>query len=813
MKNSIYDKTILLMEVNKMTALNLDIPIIAITGSSGKTTSRELIASVLKTKWNILKTEDNNNLPLNTKSIAKRYNPSYQAILVELGMGKPGAGERHAKFLTPNISIITNIGTAHYGNLGNSFAATARNKSSLIKHMNQRGMLLINNDDINSKLLETKTFPGKIITIGINTKADYRAKDITFLANGMSFLVNNDPKPYFIPAFGVHNVYNALFAFAVASHLKFTTDDIRSGFKAYKPPIKRLNFFPLKHDSILIDDTANANPQAMKTAIDVLAEVGKHKKKIVVLGDMLELGDYTEEGHEEVGRYLAKNRINAILTFGSAAKSIQKAAIKARTPIRSTQHFEDRAKLHEALKSFIEPNSIILVKGSSSMKMDETVKFIKNEFLLQVILSDKITDSVRLSSESIKYFNLTANKVLLNFGKFTKTLTVQTDNSLDIGTIVVPRKLSNDLSLPSLPYEYYFQENQLFIGPVIGMLILPRYKKNLSLQLPRLANYDKIRGLVYLFNQSDIDTKTNTITGHYYNPETNNFATGKFPYPNAVFRRTPTLSKNFKHLQKHVGDAIFNHPYGNTNKLDFWKMFTKRLSSRQHLPLTKPYKHINDLITMLNTCNGVYMKPVSLAGGSGILYIIKDNNQYLLRDEAGEQTTAKTKNELQRILNRKLVNRDYIMQQEIKFHYKNNKVDFRVYIQKDYRKKWQYSGMETKVAKAGSIISNSKNREKIMQGEVALKEIYKLSDVEIEEKIKEITSICTRVLRTMEKNGAHLGDVAVDFIIDNNKKVWLLEVQPNYAAEIKALREADECHVLPNILPTPFEYAKALTGF
>jgi UDP-N-acetylmuramoyl-tripeptide--D-alanyl-D-alanine ligase len=801
------------MEVNKMTALNLDIPIIAITGSAGKTTSRELIASVLQTKWNILKTEDNNNLPLNTKSIAKRYNSSYQAILVELGMGKPGAGERHCKFLTPNISIITNIGTAHYGNLGNSFAATAKNKSSLIKLMNQRGILLINNDDKNSKFLETNKFPGKIITIGINTNADYRARDITFLTNGMSFFVNNDLKPYFIPVFGVHNVYNALFAFAVASHLKFTKDDIRGGFKAYKPPIKRLNFYPLKHDSILIDDTANANPQSMQTAIDVLAKVGKHKKKIVVLGDMLELGNYTTEGHEEVGRYLAKNRIDAIFTFGSASKSIQKAAIKARTPIRSTQHFEDRVKLHAALKSFIEPNSIILVKGSSSMKMDETVKFIKNEFLLQVILSDKISDSVRLSDESIKYFNLTTNKVILNFGKFTKQLTIQTDNSLEIGTIVVPRKLSNDLTLPSLPYEYYFQNNQLFLGPVIGMLILPRYKKDLTLQLPRFANYDKIRGLVYLFNQADIDTKTNTITGYYYDPATKKFATGKFPYPSAVFKRTPTLSKSFKHLQKHVGDAIFNHPYGNTNKLDFWKMFAKKLSSRQHLPLTKPYKNINDLITMLNSCSGVYLKPVSLAGGSGILYITKAKEQFLLSDEAGEQVAAKTKNELQCILNSKLVNRQYIMQQEIEFHHKNSKVDFRVYIQKDNRKKWRYSGMETKIAKTGSIISNSKNRKNIMQGETALKEIYKLSAAEIEEKIVEITSICTRVLRTMEKRGAHLGDVAVDFIIDNNKKVWLLEVQPNYAAEIKALREADEQKVLPNILPTPFEYAKALTGF
>ncbi len=158
-------------------------------------------------------------------------------------------------------------------------------------------------------------------------------------------------------------------------------------------------------------------------------------------------------------------------------------------------------------------------------------------------------------------------------------------------------------------------------------------------------------------------------------------------------------------------------------------------------------------------------------------------------------------------------NKKYIVQQEIPFNSSGNKIDFRVYFQKDITKNWKYSGMETKVAKKGSIISNSKNRERIIPGATALKEIYQLNKNQMEQKIKEITQLCIEVLKLMENDRNHIGDAAVDLVIDENNKVWLLEVQLNYAAEIKANRTEDEQLILPKILPTPFEYAKALAGF
>ena len=148
-----------------MNPLVLSIPAIAITGSSGKTTTREFISSILETKCKVLTTTGNKNLPLHTKKTMESFDPSFQAIVLELGLGKQGAGKRHCRYIQPNIAIITNIGTAHFGNLGNNIRSTANFKSALIKYMNPEGKLLFNNDDENSKLLETETFNGKIITV------------------------------------------------------------------------------------------------------------------------------------------------------------------------------------------------------------------------------------------------------------------------------------------------------------------------------------------------------------------------------------------------------------------------------------------------------------------------------------------------------------------------------------------------------------------------------------------------------------------------------------------------------------------------
>ncbi|WP_158735608.1 UDP-N-acetylmuramoyl-tripeptide--D-alanyl-D-alanine ligase [Alteribacillus sp. YIM 98480] len=354
------------------------IPAIGVTGSAGKSTTTAFIYSIFKTKWkHVLKTRGNRNLPKHTKRYVQQINPSHKAVILEMGLGRE-AGKYHFRYLKPNFGVITNVGTAHYGKLGNSIKATAKKKSAMAKYMNPKGTLLINNDDKNSKLLSTKKFKGKLVTVGIKKHAHYQAKNIKYSKNGVSFSVrlNRKIERFFIPTFGDHNVINALFAIAIAHRLRFSPRQIRLGLKRFKPPKRRLNVISLPKKSLLIDDTFNANPQSVKAATDVLVKLGKRKKKIAVVGSMLELGSYSRKGHHKVGKYLARKRMDRIFVFGVKAKQIKRAAISRGYPSKKIYAYTDRYQLHNKLKNYVSANTIILVKGSHRMRMRDTAEFV-----------------------------------------------------------------------------------------------------------------------------------------------------------------------------------------------------------------------------------------------------------------------------------------------------------------------------------------------------------------------------------------------------------------------------------------------------
>lgn len=801
-----------------MNPMILDIPVIGITGSSGKTTTREFIVSILEQKWNVLKNTGNKNLPSNTQQIAESYNPSVDAIVLELGMGKQGAGEKHCSHIQPNISIITNIGTAHYGNLGNSIESTACFKSALIKHMKQDGLLFLNKDDENSKLLDTSTFMGRIITIGITQQADYRAYDYKYVNNGMEFSItlNDNKETFFIPTFGIHNIHDALFAVAVSHQLGYTASEIKEGLANYQIPIKRLNVMELCNRSLLIDDTVNANPQSMKATIDVQAELGKGKKKIAVLGSMLELGDYTETGHKEVGAYLAGKQIDIIFTYGQGAKWINQGAIAEGYNPERVKHFKDRQELHRELKLCMEDDTVILIKGSSAMNMDKTVQYIKERFFYTIKIQPDIDSNfIHLNSETLNVLGIENELITLHFGKLTKNLKVKINHQLKTGEIIIPQKLTKQISIPQLPYDYYFMNDQLFLGPVIGMIVYQRYIDDPNQQLMRFAQYDKIKGLIFLFFPSSIQKISELISGYYYDPKSASFIWGTFPLPNAIFNRIPLRESRYEYLQKRLGDTIFNYPYGNTDKFDFWNIMYMQPGIKSHLPRTKKYTDVNSLLKSLKKCDAVYLKPSSMAGGNGIFHIKRINEGYLWTDIFDNRVEIKSKEALIKILESNLLkNKKYIVQEEIyTFNQNGNKIDFRIYLQKDYRKKWRFSGIETKVGHGDSIIANSQKREAIIPGEIALQKFYGLTEEEANQKLEDITKVCINVLKIMEKKGQHLGDASLDLVMDKDRKFWILEMQINYAAEIKAARDEGERRILPYILPTPFEYAKALSGF
>ncbi len=361
-----------------MKPLILKRPVIAVAGSSGKTTTKEMIASILKRRWRIYKSGKNRTNRDHIRAHRRRIKSFHRAVVLEYSMSYRGHLRRSCQIIQPNMSIVTMVGTAHIGNLGGSVTALIKAKSGIIKNMKPTGTLFLNADNRNSERLQLGHFRGRIIKVGIHKSADYQASAINYSQRGMEFSLDlgGQPHRFFIPVFGEHNVYNALFAIAVADQLGFSPSGIDKGLRCFQRPPHRLRVYRLKRGSRLIDDTFNANPHSVKAALDVLTRLGKGHT-VAVLGNMSELGNYSRRGHREVGQYLAERNIGRLLTFGQKGRRIGTAAIAAGFPGNKVRHSSTRAQLHRRLHTAIKPGTTILIKGSHDQHMVRTVKYLR----------------------------------------------------------------------------------------------------------------------------------------------------------------------------------------------------------------------------------------------------------------------------------------------------------------------------------------------------------------------------------------------------------------------------------------------------
>ncbi|WP_432703172.1 YheC/YheD family protein [Lysinibacillus sphaericus] len=357
-----------------------DKPIIAITGSAGKTTSKAFLGSVLSKKWNVFESKDYWNTTEHTKKHAEEINDSHQAVVLEYGMAYPGIITNHCSIIQPNISIVTNIGLAHVGNFDGDVRKVAKAKSELIQGMDQQGLLILNKDDDNSNYLLTDQFKGKILTTGIHTEADYRAYDIQYKESGMAFKMELQGQEIqlFIPILGEHHVYNALNAVAVADYLGFTPQEIKAGLHFKKPP-RRLTVYNCRDHITVIDDTVHSHPQGVRAALNVLTNVSK-KRRVAIIGQMRELGDLREEEYRKLGEFIVEQGIDLLITYGFRTEEIGTAAMAKGMDSNKIYHFTNKDQLHALLEKIIEPHDTILVKGASKTNMFETVKFLDQTF-------------------------------------------------------------------------------------------------------------------------------------------------------------------------------------------------------------------------------------------------------------------------------------------------------------------------------------------------------------------------------------------------------------------------------------------------
>jgi len=351
-----------------------DIPILAITGSNGKTTTKEMVAVVLSQKFKVLKTEGNLNNQIGLPLMLFQLNAKHEVAVLEMGTNHFGEIKSLCKIAEPTHGLITNIGCAHLEFFGN-LKGVAREKADLfrwIANLGTQGLAFVNTDDRlivqHSKILKKK------LSYGFNSRSDIVGKFLGMnqLSQPSFAIIDKARKRRFqvtLQIAGKHNIYNALAAATVGLEFGVRISSIKSALEHYAGSYQRMEV--LKIDGVtILNDTYNANPDSTIAALDTLRNMQCDGKKIVVLGDMLELGARSSEEHKKIGLQVADFGFRYLLTFGPESKFTAEAA---RGKVRHAHHFEDKQSLSNQLCNIIEKGDIVLVKGSRGIKMEEVV--------------------------------------------------------------------------------------------------------------------------------------------------------------------------------------------------------------------------------------------------------------------------------------------------------------------------------------------------------------------------------------------------------------------------------------------------------
>lgn len=357
----------------------LSVRIVGVTGSNGKTTTKDITASILSTTYRVHKTKGNLNnhigLPLTLLELAE----DTEMAVIEMGMSGRGEIELLSRLADPEAVIITNIGDAHLLQLG-SREEIAKAKTEILSGLKKDGFFVYNGDEpLIERTYPNMPHPDSMLRyrFGLSESNDIYPTAILQDTDGMHFHINWPDSPgYYLPLLGEHNVINALAAIAVSKYMGVQDKDIVEGLKKVEMSGMRIEIVRSASGALLLNDAYNANPAAMKAAIRLLHSLKGHQRKMIVLGDMLELGPEEEEFHREVGRLLDPEEINRVFAYGHLSYYIAEEAGRKLGHER-VQWFNDRQQLIEALTSAILPGDAILFKASRGMKLEEVVQAVQ----------------------------------------------------------------------------------------------------------------------------------------------------------------------------------------------------------------------------------------------------------------------------------------------------------------------------------------------------------------------------------------------------------------------------------------------------
>jgi len=345
------------------------LPVVGLTGSVGKTTTKEFIALVLGAKYNTLKTQGNLNNEIGVPQMLFRLEDNHTAAVIEMGMNHFGEISRLTRAVAPTVGLITNIGVSHIENLG-SRAGILQAKLEILEGMAPDAPLIVNID--NDMLRTVKLGDRPLLTFAIDDqRADFTATDIAEQGSTTTFTVHHSTftRPVTIPTVGIHNVYNALAAMAVGYVTGVDPAAAASALANYVPAGMRQNLVQVGGVQV-IEDCYNASPDSMRAALQTLGKLPVHRR-YAVLGAMLELGDYAKEAHTQVGKMAAENGIDGVLAYGADAAYIVEAAKQA--GLENARLFDTKEALAQSLAQQVQPGDGVLFKGSRGMHLEDVM--------------------------------------------------------------------------------------------------------------------------------------------------------------------------------------------------------------------------------------------------------------------------------------------------------------------------------------------------------------------------------------------------------------------------------------------------------
>lgn len=367
------DTEIALGDIAKFYKNKFKIPFIAVTGSVGKTTTRDMVYSTISAKYNSLKNVGNLNNQFGVPLTLFNLNKEHECAVIEMGMSGFNEIEYLANIVNPQIGIISNIGYSHVEHLG-SRDGIFKAKMEIATNFDENSLLIVNGDDDCLKTLKTKVLVYKLRTFGFDKDNDIYCESYEMDEESINFVavINRKKEEFFIPTVGKHNIYNAMAAILVGLNLNMTIEEIKDGLKNFQCTKNRLDI--IKKDKLtIIDSVYNASIDSMSAALNILGRY--ENRRVAILGDMFEMGEFAEFGHRQVGK-AALGNIDIMIAIGKDSEFIVKELKENNMNENNLYHFETKEEAIESLDNIIKDDDVILVKASRGMNLEKVVEYL-----------------------------------------------------------------------------------------------------------------------------------------------------------------------------------------------------------------------------------------------------------------------------------------------------------------------------------------------------------------------------------------------------------------------------------------------------